>query len=117
MRIEAGFVPPERAALLFAAADALVLSYRAFYTSGTAMLALTFGTPVLGPPTHHLATMCGEPFFVPMSTPEDLGSALEALARLDPRAREAAREFARARTWQGAARRVREALFSSQEAT
>jgi glycosyltransferase involved in cell wall biosynthesis len=117
VRIEARFAPVDHAARLFAAADAAVLAYREFYTSGTAMLALTCGTPVVGPPEHHLAEFQGQPFFVPMATPEALGDALGAVGALTQEARVAARAYAAARTWDAAAGVVAETLFGNGVAT
>lgn len=111
IRIEARYIPAERVAVLFSAADALVLGYRRFYTSGSAMLALTLGTPVIGPPVNHLAELVGQPFFVPMPTPDALPAAMAAVESLDPSVRDAARAWARARTFRDMARTVADALF------
>ena len=49
IRLELGFVPPERAQLYFRAADLVVLPYREILNSGAAVLALSFDRPVLLP--------------------------------------------------------------------
>lgn len=100
------------------AADAMVLGYRAFFTSGTAMLALSLGTPVVGPPEHHLSTLVGEPFFAAMPEPSALWSALDALdaqARAQGRdgiaqVRARAEQWARQWTYDGLARTLADAF-------
>jgi beta-1,4-mannosyltransferase len=49
IRIESGFVTPERAAQYFKAADLVVLPYRDILNSGAALLALSFNRPILAP--------------------------------------------------------------------
>lgn len=54
-RIPAADVPT-----YFAAADAAVIAHRAFFTSGSALLALSMGCPVIGPEINHLADLAGD---------------------------------------------------------
>jgi beta-1,4-mannosyltransferase len=103
VRIEPGFLSPAQSADLMLAADALVLGYRAFFTSGTAMLALTMGTPVLGPAEHHLAQLEGEAFFTRMDDPESLSSALASLRGRPQDPRPLARAWAARFTYDGLA--------------
>lgn len=107
------FQPRDELAALVAASDAVVLSYRAFYTSGAAVLALTLGAAVIGPARHHLGSFGDAPFFVPLDaldTPS-LGAALASL-RARPRSlRASAWAHARATAWPDVARTVDETLF------
>lgn len=113
VRVETAFVPRERVPTLFAAADVLACTYGSFYTSGTAMLALSFGTPVLGPVQHHLAECAGAPFFVECSEPEALGDVWPRIDQLEAASREAARVWALQRTWPDVARTVARTLFGA----
>ena len=49
IRLAPGFVPPEHVQLYFNAADVAVLPYRQITTSGAALLAFSFGVPVIAP--------------------------------------------------------------------
>ncbi len=70
----------DESADLLLSADALVLAYRQFFTSGTAMLSLAMGTPIMAPAIHHFAAMSDEPFFCSMSDVEhDFAEALQNL--------------------------------------
>jgi glycosyltransferase involved in cell wall biosynthesis len=115
IRIEEGFLSRERVADIVSAADALVCSYRAFYTSGTAMLALTYGTPVIGPPVHHLATLRDAPFFVACEEPDRLASVWARIEALDDAARAGARTYAMTQTWQNVAATIDTTLFGEPE--
>lgn len=53
-------IPTADVPMYFAAADAAVIAHREFFTSGSALLALSMGCPVVGPATHHLADLAGE---------------------------------------------------------
>ncbi len=99
-------------AQLLTAADALVLSYRQFFTSGTAMLALTMGAAVIGPAEHHLSAIAGEPFFFAMPSVEaDFAGALARLrATSDSAIRTRAQRWAMQWTYQAMARKIAELL-------
>ena len=45
--------------LYFAAADGAVIAHRGFFTSGSALLALSMGCPVIGPEVNHLVDLAG----------------------------------------------------------
>lgn len=113
MTLRTGFLPRGEMARLLAAADAALLGYRDFYTSGAAVLALTLGTPVVAPPRHHLALYAGEAFLVPLEavTPAALEAALAALRAMPADARAAARRRALTDTWEAAAAVVDATLF------
>ena len=49
IEMQPGFVPEAEVGRLFCAVDAVMLPYRAILTSGTLMMALTLGRPVLAP--------------------------------------------------------------------
>jgi glycosyltransferase involved in cell wall biosynthesis len=101
--IREGFLSREASADLVSAADAVVLGYRAFFTSGTAMLALSLGTPVLGPARHHLEALRDEPFFAPMDDPSELPDALAQLRARPVDPRPLARAWAERFTYDGLA--------------
>ncbi|CAN7472500.1 glycosyltransferase [Mycolicibacterium frederiksbergense] len=52
-------IPSSDVPLYFAAADAAVIAHRGFFTSGSALLALSMGCPVVGPAVNHLADLAG----------------------------------------------------------
>jgi beta-1,4-mannosyltransferase len=108
-----GFLSTEAMARLVGAADAMLLGYRAFYTSGAAVLALTQGTPVAGPPLKHLALYAGEPFFaeLPRVDAATMRGAVAAVRAMGSEARAAARARALRDTWEGAAATIDGTLF------
>jgi beta-1,4-mannosyltransferase len=110
--IRSAWVSREASADLALAADALVLGYRQFFTSGTAMLALSMGTPVLGPPRHHLAELEGEPFFSALDEPAQLEQALRRPGLLSEPTRERARAWAAQFTYASLADALAAALFA-----
>lgn len=57
--VHAKHIPDEQVPLYYGAADVAVLGQREFFTSGSAVLALSMGCPVVGPATHHLADLAG----------------------------------------------------------
>jgi beta-1,4-mannosyltransferase len=59
VRFYPGFVPPERVQVFLNAADLCVLPYRRITTSGAALLALSFGLPVLAPAIGGFPTLIG----------------------------------------------------------
>jgi hypothetical protein len=108
--IRSSFVRRDEAANLALAADAMVLGYRAFFTSGTAMLALSMGTPVIGPARHHLAMLVGEPFFSAMDEPAELARALASPTLFREETRALARAWALRFTYDSLAERLSEAF-------
>lgn len=104
---------PDELSRLVASADATLIAYKQFYTSGSAVLSLSLGTPVVGTARNHLAAWRSEPFFVAL---EDVSSsgfalALEALRGLGPQARCAARTFAQRTSWATIADTIDTTLF------
>jgi glycosyltransferase involved in cell wall biosynthesis len=110
-----GFLAPREMARIVAAGDAMLLGYRAFFTSGAAVLALTQGTPVMGAPEHHLATWQGERFFIPLRRVDvpALRVAIAQLISLDASVRGEARSRALGDTWEGAAAVIDHTLFGA----
>lgn len=96
IEIREGFLSRSETADLVLAADGMVLGYRQFFTSGTAMLALSHGTPLLGPPVHHLAELEGRSFFFALDDPKRLADAAASWRRAIDARGEAIREEARA---------------------
>ncbi|WP_159712566.1 glycosyltransferase, partial [Geminicoccus flavidas] len=81
------FVPAAEVDRLLAAADAVVLPYRTILTSGTLMLALGFGRPVIAPDLPALAEIVQdgrEALLYPHDRPDGLQEALLRLVELDP---------------------------------
>ena len=96
--LDARNVPSDEVSVYFGAADAAVIAHRDFFTSGSAILALSMGCPVVGPNAHHLTDLAGEErLFVAEPTVAGLADGLT-------RAREAAPTINREtiRTWAGA---------------
>lgn len=54
---------------LFAAADAFLFPSRRFFTSGSLMLALTYGVPVIAVPRNHASMFLGTSFLQPWDPP------------------------------------------------
>jgi len=52
-------IPKSDVPLYFAAADGAVIAHRGFFTSGSALLALSMGCPVIGPEVNHLVDLAG----------------------------------------------------------
>jgi glycosyltransferase involved in cell wall biosynthesis len=80
------FVPAPEVDRLLAAADAVVLPYQAILTSGTLMLALGFGRPVIAPDLPALAEIVQdgrEALLYPHHRPDGLLGALLRLVELD----------------------------------
>lgn len=59
--IRRGHVPADQIGLYHAAADCFVAAHRATFTSGSAVMALTLGCPIVGPAVNHLASLGPEP--------------------------------------------------------
>jgi glycosyltransferase involved in cell wall biosynthesis len=80
-----GFVREGDVGRLFGAADAVVLPYRSILTSGTLMLALTMGKPVIAPDLPAIEEMVQdgrEALLYPAGDAEGLAEALARFARL-----------------------------------
>lgn len=98
-------IPDERVPTYFAAADVAAIAHRAFFTSGSALLSLSMGCPIVGPPINHLADLAGEQRLFPTEVGVDglteaLCQAREETPFVD---REAIRTWAQAHgTWQTA---------------
>lgn len=96
--------------------DAIALPYDDILTSGSAMLATTFGKPLILPDLATLASFRGEAFcrmFQPGNV-DDIASAIVEMARADrdeqARMAAAARAFAAAHNWDGFAKEVLDRL-------
>ena len=115
LRPQVGFASHATLAALIAAADATVLAHHDLFTSGSAVLSFTLGTPVIGPPVHHLASFESQPFFLPWTPPDAnaLGNELIRLYDIAPSVRTAARAAALAHSWEDAAATVDSALFGA----
>lgn len=113
IEVREGFVARDELASLISAADASLLGYRAFYTSGAAVLSLTLSTPVIGPEEHHLATYSGERFFAPLATVDaaTISAAVERVRAMGAEVRASARAAALSETWERAARVIDTTLF------
>ncbi len=66
---------------LFAAADAFLLTARDFFTSGSLMLAMTYGLPVIAAPGGHVSEFLDRSFLEPWepATTERLTSIMDGL--------------------------------------
>lgn len=110
IEIRQGFLSRSDTADLVLAADAMVLGYRQFFTSGTAMLALSHGTPLIGPPIHHLAELVGRPFFFALEDPAQLAGSIarwrEAMDVRESAIRSEARAYALGFTYDSLAARL-----------
>jgi len=102
-------IDDERVPEYFTAADVFVLSASATFTSGSAVLAMSFGLPVVGPRSRHLQSILGRnyPLLYPPGERDGLRRALEKtlevdLASLGAQCREAVEGF----TWQDAAKKT-----------
>lgn|GEM_PF-1249779 len=110
-----GFASRESLSSLVSAADATLLAHHDLFTSGSAVLSFTLGTPVIGPPVQHLASFAPRPFFLPWTPPDPaaLGDQLSRLHGLAPSVRAEARAAALSHTWSDAAATVDDALFGA----
>jgi glycosyltransferase involved in cell wall biosynthesis len=119
VRLEFRHAPDVEVADLFAAADVVVLPFRSVSNSGSALLAMTFGRPVVVP---HLAAFDEFPAQACVrydGTVEDLRAALAGLTEpgaataLAARAEGPAFAFAEARSWRRCAKETYAALSSA----
>jgi len=79
--VKIGRVEDKHVPLYFSAADAFMLPSNDFFTSGSAMLALTYNLPIIGIPKNHLRTLAAKAFFCPWqpATHEQLVAILNSL--------------------------------------
>lgn len=114
--LHARSIPAADVPTYFAAADVSVVAHRAFFTSGSALLALSMGCPIVGPVVHHLTALAGEQRIIPATLgPGGLADGLRQ-ARLTAPAvdRPAIRQWAaRHGTWADAGARVAAALYGA----
>lgn len=83
IRLDLGFVPRERVQLYLRAADLLVCPYRDVLNSGSALLALSFGRPVLVPKLGAMAdlrALAGDAWVATYDGPLTTDTLLEAVA-------------------------------------
>lgn len=106
-----GFVDDEDVAPLFSSADIVAAPYRAMLTSGTVMLAMSLGRPVLAPDLHHVSELIVHGESGVLYDPSEPGSFCRALveavrrddlAELGKNARRSAETY----SWQAAGKRV-----------
>lgn len=70
-------IPHDDVSVYYGAADVAVTAHRVFFTSSTALLALSMGVPIVGPPLHHLADLTGDGRMFPIGNgPNGLAVAL-----------------------------------------
>lgn len=109
-------IPGDEVPTYFAAADASMIAYREFFTSGAAVLSLSMGCPIIGPAHNHLADLGGAPnLFACELGPEGIAAGIQRLRARRPEIdRQAIRE--RARTtfgdWDDAATSIAKVLRS-----
>lgn len=89
-------IPGADVPIYFAAADAAVIAHRAFFTSGSALLALSMGCPVVGPGINHLADLAGDQRLYPVELGVDglAAGLIEAREKARSVDREALRQWA-----------------------
>ncbi len=88
-------IPDADVSTYFAAADVAVVAHHEFFTSGSALLSLSMGCPLVGPAIHHLAHLAGGRRLFPS------GPGVDGLAEALVAARDSAHEIDREalRTW------------------
>lgn len=101
IRLHTEYIPDHELQVFFNAADACVLPYRRTTTSGAALLALSFGKPIVAPALGPFPELIADGNGVLFAAGEaDLIAALRAVRALDPdRARTAALRMAATRDW------------------
>jgi glycosyltransferase involved in cell wall biosynthesis len=110
IRLHLRFVPDDEVQVFFRAADFVVLPYRQVLTSGAAILALSFGRPLVVPRLGCLEDLDdGCAISYDAGDPRGLAAALEAARHTDPSPMAArARAAAATLEWDGIARAYRE---------
>ena len=106
--VRLGHVPDDQIAVYHAAADCFVAAHRATFTSGSAVMALSLGCPIVGPAVHHLAALGPEPrLFASDGSVEGLTDALRRRKAAGVIDREQIREWAREQlAWASAGERA-----------
>jgi glycosyltransferase involved in cell wall biosynthesis len=101
IRLHTAYIPDDELQVFFNAADACVLPYRRATTSGAALLALSFGKPIVAPNLGPFPELITDGSGVLFEAGEDgLVKALQAVRALDPeQARAAALGVAATRDW------------------
>ncbi|WP_395311860.1 glycosyltransferase [Mycobacterium sp. AMU20-3851] len=96
--VHAKRIPDDEVPTYFAAADVSVVAHHAFFTSGSALLSLSMGCPIVGQPINHLADLTGGQRLYPV------GPGAEGLARGLVEARQQSPDVDRAalRAWAAA---------------
>jgi beta-1,4-mannosyltransferase len=107
-------IPDAEVPGLFAAADVFLMAHQQFFTSGSAVLALTFGLPVVGPPLHHLLALGPAPRVFPAEpSAAGIAAGLRQARAHGPVDREAIAAWARRElSWSTAAERIAAVLGS-----
>ena len=94
------YIPDEDLQLFFNSADACVLPYRRATTSGAALLAYSFATPIVAPAIGPFPDLITPDRGVLFHSDDDLGEALRQVCGLDPdRAGSATLAFAKTLDW------------------
>jgi glycosyltransferase involved in cell wall biosynthesis len=110
-----GFVEPAKVQSYFAVADVAVLPYRRISTSGSALLAFSFGTPVITTSSAAVESVPLDAFYAYDGSVPGLTNAL-VRTREDPDRRavgERGRQHAESLSWDEIARRTRDAIRSA----
>jgi beta-1,4-mannosyltransferase len=94
--VRLGHVPADQIAPYHAAADCFLAAHRSTFTSGSAVMALSLGCPIVGPSVNHLASLGPEPrLWASDGSVEGLADALRRRKAAGPIDRAALREWTR----------------------
>jgi GT2 family glycosyltransferase/glycosyltransferase involved in cell wall biosynthesis len=116
--VHEGFVPDELLQTYFAASDVIVLPYENILTSGSVLLAASFGKPIIAPVLSTLAEVHDAGFSISYNPadPNGLSSALETFLSTSTETRHAmcvaAREFAERFAWSDISDALENALLA-----
>lgn len=111
--VHARHIPDDKVPVYYGAADVAVIAQREFFTSGSALLAMSMGRPVVGPALHQLADLAGaQRLFAVDPTADGLAAGLaDARAAAPSIDHDAIRTWAeRYGTWHDAATRTANVL-------
>lgn len=110
-----GFVTHDDVQSYFAAADVAVLPYRRISTSGSALLALSFGTPLVTTPSPALESVPADAYYAYDGSVQGLAHALVQAREDDGRRErgERGRDYAASLSWEEIGRRTRDAIRSA----